>query len=519
MRFEKKLEPSNFEKFKEIEDSVETTAFGSETVILGSKSIIEELVALFEEFHKMVSSNPLLWDAIANDYTTVEKSLNTLKLKSENAAQLVLSQRPNFLYFDDIDRLPDSISMSKFVEDSSLSGTFQNLIALAGLDITRLVNLEPLERQREVDEASATITGHISGAWRQEEVEIRFGIDADNLFVYVIDETGNQVRPSSRSKGFQWFLAFYINFQMGSQATFKDCVLLVDDPGVYLHPIGQRDLLQILGKIAQKNQIIYVTHSPFLIDRDNLEGIRIFEKEGNEGTIITSGFQKSESDALAPVRHAIGMTLGDTLFAKKNNIVVEGISDYFILDGFLHFLEKQEKISSIPKNLAIIPVGGANKIPYFVWLLWKDKHCYVVMLDFDDAGRAVKEELEETGLHGGKTLMLNEAVPLGDSANYEIEDLIESSLYNRAVNEVYSTSLTTPIELTDLGSEPSPRAEKYKRYLRKHKLELEKIRIAIHLRRMLRNDMITSGEVGEDTIRNFSTLFNLAFERLRREKG
>ena len=92
---------------------------------------------------------------------------------------------------------------------------------------------------------------------------------------------------------------------MGSRETFENCVLLIDDPGVYLHILGQRDLLQTLERIAQKNQIIYVTYSPFLIDRDYLERIRIFEKEGDSGTKIYSGFQKSESDAFAPVRHAI----------------------------------------------------------------------------------------------------------------------------------------------------------------------------------------------------------------------
>src|SRR5690606_5615934 len=132
--------------------------------------------------------------------------------------------------------------------------------------------------------------------------------------------------PSVRSQGFQWFLSFYINFSADSKE-LENTIILLDDPGIYLHASGQKDLLKTLEILSNLNQILITTHSPFMIDTDRLERIRLVSNLEKEGTKINEKFHESDYDAFAPIRAAIGMSLGDSLFFDRKTLMVEGISD------------------------------------------------------------------------------------------------------------------------------------------------------------------------------------------------
>ena len=128
-----------------------------------------------------------------------------------------------------------------------------------------------------------------------------------------------------------------------TKGELKNAVLLLDNPGWVLHPSGQKDLLDALEEIAKSNQIVITTHSPFLIDKNKLERIRIVKREADVGTKVYEKFWDSPYDSLQQIRVAIGADISDSLFGGKNNIIVEGESDRVYLETMAEYLKRKGK--------------------------------------------------------------------------------------------------------------------------------------------------------------------------------
>ncbi|GAJ02100.1 unnamed protein product, partial [marine sediment metagenome] len=246
----------------------------------------------------------------------------------------VLDTMPAFIYFTDVDLLEDSVPLSGFLGNRQQYRTLDNLLMLAKLDVDELGQASTHARRFETERASTEITGLVNDFWKQQKVTVTIGIDADNLSIFVRDDIGAFDPPSRRSKGFQWFLSFYVNFTAGSKNELKNAVLLLDDPGVFLHPLGQEDLKKTLEKLSANNQLVIVTHSPFMIYRDHLERTRIVDKESEKGgTKLIEKYWVSDFDAIAPLRAALGVRLGEMPLAEKRHLVVEGYEDLLYLEA------------------------------------------------------------------------------------------------------------------------------------------------------------------------------------------
>lgn len=289
-----------------------------------------------------------------------------------------------------------------------------------------------------------------------------------------------------------------------------------------MHPSGQKDLLKILEEIAKTNQIVFATHSPFLIDRKRLDRVRLVLKSGyKEGTTIKEKFHPSHFDALEPIRAAIGMTLGDALFGTKNNLIVEGYSDALVLEAMSHFCRKINKKYLLPK-ISIMSVGSADKIPYFALLLAKENLTHAILLDNDPKGRKVKKELvKEYGIQEEVIVKLDDIAPeeMG-GIDLEIEDLIERSLYNRAVNEAYAEMLQTKgiekIATEDLDPSVTKQTKKYTRLFREKRLGgFDKILVAKQIYNIVSDKDCKEEVVGPKTIENFDKLFKIINKKLR----
>lgn len=119
------------------------------------------------------------------------------------------------------------------------------------------------------------MTGDLVDIWEQRENLIDFYLDGDYMRLWVTDNIdGSRIELEQRGKGFQWFLSFYIVFNVESAEGHKEAILLLDDPGLYLHASAQANLITVLRRLSKKNQLIYTTHSPFMIDIEALDTIR-----------------------------------------------------------------------------------------------------------------------------------------------------------------------------------------------------------------------------------------------------
>ncbi|NQE46772.1 hypothetical protein C5S31_12200 [ANME-1 cluster archaeon GoMg2] len=478
-------------------------------------------------FYDNLKALPDTDQPIVNDIENTIKRIEEIKgelieMPRDNVHK-ILKLMPSFIYFDDINILKeDTVNINDFLKNKSKYKTFDNLLKLVRLNAEELKKKPPSQQRIYTKKASKKITGEINEFWKQGEYEVEITYNTPDFVIMIEDETSAEpTPPSKRSKGFQWFLSFYINFMQGSKGVLRNTVLLLDDPGVHLHAEGQKNLLSTLEKLKENNQIIYATHSPFLIDKNNLDRIKILEKEKNKGTVVKEKFHDSELDALAPIRAAIGATIGDSLFTNKKNMIVEGFSDYLIIEAVSNYFERNKKECLDFSKTAIIPVGGADKFPYFALLLEKENFSFITVLDYDTQGIRVKKELEERyNIKEDIVIMLNECVSDkmkrgGRGRDIEIEDLIDEKFYNRAVNEAYSKIIRKDITLYELDTAITKHTKKYAEFLKNKGFgKFDKVLVARQINKMTLDSSFKDDKLGTLTTENFERLFKIINERL-----
>ena len=498
---------------------------------LGSENTDESIEEAFDTLLQGLRSLPNEDDGIQNGIThrighfeSVKQSLKA-ELADRTVAQNevsspVLDIMPTFIYFTDVDLLQDSVPLSGFLGNRQQYRTLDNLLTLAKLDVDKLATGSLYARRLAEKASSTAITGLVNNFWKQEKVTINIRIDGDNLLISVEDDTGALDPPSRRSKGFQWFLSFYINFTAGSKNEFKNTILLLDDPGVYLHPLGQEDLKKTLEQLSASNQLVFVTHSPFMIYREHLERTRIVDKESEKGgTKLIEKYWVSDFDAIAPLRAALGVRLGEMPLAEKRHLVVEGYEDLLYLEAMALYFRRTKKKPLIDlSKMLILPVNGADKAPFYATFLLKEGFKLVVLLDYDQKGRAVKKDLVESHLIPEDVVVtLEQAIASKESGrDYEIEDLFDADFYKYAVTQAYQKEIDVgSIDLDNLDLSEKKRTKRYTQLFKESKLRFDELRIAQQIRMIVDSPSCDDKIVGESTFNNFSKLFEIINDRLK----
>lgn len=498
---------------------------------LGSKESSEEVE---EAFNILVGNLNSLPDQDApiqetviqtnNQITQLEEALKAeLSKKQETEEDItdrILELIPDFIYFTDVDLLQDTVPLSAFQRNKERYKTLDNLLTLTTLDVDKLAKGSLYERRLATEMASAEITGLVNSFWKQQRVEVSVSTDGDNLSVFVKDDVGAFDPPSRRSKGFQWFLSFYVNFTAGSKSVFKDAILLLDDPGVFLHPLGQEDLKKTLDQLSESNQLVLATHSPFMIYRDQLERIRIVDKQSDrKGTKLIEKYWVSDFDAIAPLRAALGVRLGEVPLAANLHLVVEGYEDLLYLEAMaLYFRRKKRKPIIDLSKMLILPVNGADKAPFYTTFLVKEGFKLLVLLDNDDKGRAIKREIIEGRLvPEDMVVTLDEAIASKESGrDYEIEDSLDIDFYKHAVSEVYQKEIDDgKVDLGNLDVSIKKQTKRYGKLFKASRLSFDGLRIAQQIRITIDSESCDDSLLGEATLANFGKLFEIINARLK----
>ncbi len=241
--------------------------------------------------------------------------------------------------------------------------------------------------------------------------------DYDLVFT-ITDRTGTEYSFDERSVGLKYFLSYYIQYRSHEPHKRKSEILLMDEPDAYLSSQAQQDLLKIFDLFASPEpgshlirpiQVVYVTHSPFLIDKNHAERIRVLQK-GNEdeGTRVVKDAAKNHYE---PLRSSIGAYVGETTFIGNCNLMVEGLSDQILIAGAATYLRAigTANLETLDLNqVTIVPSGSASHIPYLVYLARGrdvEQPAVIVLLDSDDSGNDAKKQLLGKGGQHRKPLL------------------------------------------------------------------------------------------------------------------
>jgi len=354
-----------------------------------------------------------------------ELSTENNSLQKESPADKFLAEivqyTPNFIFFSDFsDILPFEIPLL----EAKNNETVQDFAKVANIDLDRIIQTPDKQKRRNLlRNHSAVISGDFRDYWGQDKLRLIAETDADNLLLGVEEEGKTQVfKVGQRSKGLQWFLSFYLRLNARQEGTN---IILIDEPGLYLHAKAQQDVLKVLEKISENVQVIFTTHSPYLIDTNRLDRVRLLLKDKRTGTRVENKIHKdADSDTLTPIITAIGLDLThDFSIAGKHNVLLEGPSDYYYLQALREYMPK-----CLDNTLSLIPCMGATKIPHLASLLIGWDLPFVAVLDNDNGGKQIKKKLS-TKLRIANTSIIY----LSEEKDYCIEDLFTKDDFNKYV--------------------------------------------------------------------------------------
>lgn len=373
---------------------------------------------------------------------------------------------PKLWYFSDYFSLPCRINLNDFaagkptgslsLEEYKIAKALFELSGLQIADIQSESNFEAFKAQLEA--TSNSITDEMFEYWTtNQNLEIRFEIEhATNnvryLNIRIYNSKHRVTLPlKNRSKGFLWFFSFLVWFSKIQGDKNSKYILLLDEPGLSLHASAQNDLLRFIDeKLAPEYQVIYTTHSPFMIDSLKLNEVRtVYDTQNPKiGSVISDAVEEKDSDTLFPLQAALGYTIAQNLYVSPKNLLVEGISDLVYLNHFSTILKDMGK-EGLSDDVTIVPVGGADKIATFISLMRGNELSTVCLLDtFTDQKAEVRlKHMVEQKIIADKKILYYHSV-IGQTFA-DIEDLFRKEEYLALYNGAFGTS----IQITDLDAD------------------------------------------------------------------
>lgn len=292
------------------------------------------------------------------------------------------------------------------------------------------------ERNALLQSASSKLTTTFTDWWKQGAY--RFRLHADGSYFQILvsdDKRADEIELENRSTGLQWFLSFYLVFTYESEDAHEDAVVLLDEPGLSLHPLAQRDLSRFFDNLSKTHQLLFTTHSPFLIDADRLDRVRKVYIDEQGATVASSdlgaGRRKDgvlDAGATYAVHSALNLTVAESLLLGCCPIIVEGPSDQHYLSAIKNVLIQKGKIKPA-SELVFPPSGGAKTAKIIASILMgRDDALPMVLLDSDAAGKQAAKALQDNLYQGVKDRVLLTDDFVEGLKDTEIEDLLPAPL-------------------------------------------------------------------------------------------
>lgn len=374
--------------------------------------------------------------------------------------EILAEQMPTFLYFANYERMPGQVAIDELQRkknENRLQMPDRIFIALLDLVGTTPEDIQSIGRSEQLiaklESVSNRLTREIFAYWSQNKhLKVSFRFDAASLqdpapfnsgsiFRTRIENTrhGVTVGFDERSVGFVWFFSFLVWFSQVRENYGDNLFILLDEPGLSLHGKAQEDLVRYINEKLRPNyQVIYTTHSPFMVDPEHLTSVRTVEDVIKDdeilGTKVGDRVFSTDEDTVFPLQAAMGYNITQNLFVGKHVLLVEGPGDLLYLKWFSRELQARGR-EFLDARWVITPVGGIDKMGPFANLFGGNKLHVAAFTDFHHGAKQRVKILRESDLLKQSHVFTADMFSGQDEA--DIEDLIGRSSYIALVNRTY----------------------------------------------------------------------------------
>lgn len=382
------------------------------------------------------------------------------------------ARQPQFFFTSHFERMSGMISIQKLQQDrnqntvSTGDKIFLDFLEYAGTTLEELLEADRREALKaKCEAASNEITEEIFQFWSQNNaleviIEIDTGKPADKppfnagmvADIRIKNTNHKATLPlSERSAGFVWFFSFLAQFKQ-LKKTNGNAIILLDEPGLTLHGKAQGDLLRyIVDRLLPDHQVIFTTHSPFMVPMNRLADVKIVEdvivqenakRPEVKGTKVRSDVLEVSDDTLFPLQGALGYEVTQSLFIGANTWLVEGPSDILYLQVLSQALFKRNR-EGLNEKWTLCPSGGIDKIAPFVRLFGGNKINVAVLSDIANGDKTKIENLKKAHiLKAGHFFTCAEFV---NQEEADVEDLFDIDLFVDILNASYQPPSTHTI--------------------------------------------------------------------------
>lgn len=426
----------------------------------------------------------------------------------QQARNWIAKEMPQFIYFDRYDVLESAIHIPTFVHQLSSTPnaprvrTTHCLFRHVGLDVKQFAGLgrhepgvqEDENVRRQIDQrailassASQAMTTKFSTWWEQRRHTFRYQFDGDYFRIWVSDDLDpSEIELDQRSQGMQYFFSFYLVFLVESEDAHAESILLLDEPALQLHGTAQAKVIEFLRKLSAENQTIYTTHSPFMVDADHLETVRPVYEDENGTTRVSDDVWPRDRDALFPLQAALGYQLAQSLFISKRQVLVEGITDMWLVKALDQVLRARGQVGLSPE-IIVNPAAGVSRLMPLASMLISHDVNIVALLDGDEPARREGRRLVDKLLVGRENLCLF----IGDftsEEHAEVEDIFPQEMY---LDSVKATHPGVQLKFNAEEKALPTIVDRVEALFRRRGAEFEKWRVAEHLRDRIIADPIS----------------------------
>jgi hypothetical protein len=481
---------------------------------------------------------------MSDDIKTMQEEISRAHPRDVDAAvNLVTENLPSFVYYSTYGNLDSEIYLPHVIEnlarkdlgvkEQAKARTLKVLFEFVRLQPTEILELgrdfkEP-DREPTADEiaeisekkkqrsillqsASTLLTKQFREWWKQGEYRFRFEADGDHFRIWVSDDKRpEEIELEGRSTGLQWFLSFYLVFLVERADAHKGAILLLDEPGLSLHPLAQRDLSEFFEGLAQSNQLVYTCHSPFLVDADRLDRARKVYVDDNGTSKVTADLRAGSGNtaqrgAAYAVHAALGLSVAESLLLGCTPVIVEGPSDQHYLSGIKMLLISAGRLKP-GRELVFPPAGGARGVKAVASIVGsRDEDLPVALFDSDSEGLQTASTLRN-GLYAGDPSLVLDVGTFTGLAGSETEDLIPPSIIGRQLDRWQRGSEVAFADEVENGKPIVPQIEAW---AQRHGVKLEKPGWKVELAKRVKQQLLTDGPgaIDEATLGQWTALFS-----------